>query len=44
MSAASDILTLRNSTITGHSVSLNADGTAEETLEFVTQVAPAVSS
>ena len=43
MSAASDVLTLRNCTITGHSVSLNADGTAEETLEFVTQVAPVVS-
>ena len=43
MSAASDVLTLRNCTITGHTVSLNADGTAEETLEFVTQVAPAVS-
>ena len=43
MSAASDKLTLRNATITGHTVSLNADGTAEETLEFVTQVAPAVS-
>ena len=43
MSAASDVLTLRNSTITGHSVSLNADGTADETLEFVTQVAPVVS-
>ncbi len=43
MSAASDILTLRNCTITGHTVSLNADGTTEETLEFVTQVAPVIS-
>ena len=43
MSAASDVLTLRNATITGHTVSLNADGTADETLEFVTQVAPVVS-
>ena len=43
MSAASDVLTLRNATITGHTVSLNADGSADETLEFVTQVAPVVS-
>ena len=43
LSAAGDVLTLRSCTVTGHTVSLNADGTAEETLEFVTQVAPAVS-
>ena len=43
MSDASDVLTLRNCTITGHTVSLNADGTTEETLEFVTQVAPVIS-
>jgi len=43
MSDAEDVLTLRNCTITGHTVSLNADGTTEETLEFVTQVAPVIS-
>jgi len=43
MSAGGQKLTLRNATVTGHTVSLNADGTAEETLEFVTQVAPVVS-
>ena len=43
MNAASDTLTLAQCTITGHSISLNADGTTEETLEFVTQVAPTVS-
>ena len=44
MSAVPDYLTLNNCTITGHTVSLNADGTTEETLEFVTQVAPVVST
>ena len=43
MSAAADKLTMRNMTVTGHTISLNADGTTEETLEFVTQVAPVVS-
>ena len=43
MSADGQKLTLRNATVTGHTVSLNADGTAEETLEFVTQVVPTVT-
>jgi hypothetical protein len=43
LSGAGDVLTLRSCTVTGHTISLNADGTTDETLEFITQVAPVVS-
>jgi len=35
-----EVFTVRNSTMTGHTVSLNADGVTEETLEFTSSVAP----
>ena len=34
------VFTVRNAAITGHSVSINPDGTAEETMEFTSSVAP----
>ena len=43
LSAAGDVMTLNQCIITGHTVSLNADGTTEETLEWVTQKAPVLS-
>ena len=35
-----EIFTVRNAQITAHTVSLNADGTSEETVEFTAQVNP----
>ena len=37
-----ELFTVRNATMTGHTVTLNADGTQEETLEFTSSVAPGV--
>jgi len=39
-----EIFTLRNAVMTGHTVSLNADGVTEETLEFSTNVNPIVKT
>jgi hypothetical protein len=38
--AASPTYTLRSCTLTGHTTSLNADGAADETLEFASSVQP----
>ena len=43
LSAAGDTMTLNQCIITGHTVSLNADGTTEETLEWVTYKAPVLA-
>ena len=37
------VITLTNCAITGHSVSVNADGTTEETMELSTSVMPAMA-
>jgi len=37
-----EVFTIRNCTFTGHSISLNADGTQEETLDFSSQVEPII--
>ena len=37
-----ELFTVRNATMTGHTVTLNADGTQEETLEFTSSVAPGI--
>ena len=37
-----EILAIRNAQMTGHTVSLNADGTQEETIEFTSQVNPLI--
>ena len=39
---ASEIFVVRNAQMTGHTVSLNADGTQEETIEFSSQVNPMI--
>jgi len=39
---AKECFTVRNAAFTGHSISLNADGTQEETLEFSSQVEPVI--
>ncbi len=39
-----EIFTVRNSIMTGHTVSLNADGVTEETIEFTSSVAPTTST
>lgn len=38
-----EVITLTNCAITGHSVSVNADGTTEETMELSTSVMPAMA-
>ena len=35
-----EVFTVRNAAITGHTVTLNADGVTEETIEFTSSVAP----
>ena len=37
-----EVFTILNCTFTGHSISLNADGTQEETLDFSSQVEPII--
>jgi len=37
-----EVFTVRNAQMTGHTVSLNADGTQEETIEFTSQVNPQI--
>jgi len=44
MKNSEEIFVLRNACVTGHSVSLNADGTTEETLELYTYVRPLIKS
>ena len=42
LKAGAEILAIRNAQMTGHTVSLNADGTQEETIEFTSQVNPLI--
>ena len=39
-----EIFTLKNAALTGHTVSLNADGVTEETVEFTSSVAPGIKT
>ena len=39
-----EIYTLKNAAMTGHTVSLNADGVTEETIEFTSSVAPGIKT
>lgn len=39
-----EVFTIPNSCIQGHTVSINADGTTEETLEFMSYVSPLITS
>ena len=42
LKGAAEILAIRNAQMTSHTVSLNADGTQEETIEFTSQVQPLI--
>ena len=39
-----EVIAVPNCTVTGHTVSLNADGTTEETLEFMSNIAPIIGA
>ena len=39
-----EVMTIKNAQMTGHSISLNADGTQEETLEFTSSVQPVIDT
>ena len=41
---SSEFFVMRNAQITGHTVTLNADGTTEETLELMTHVTPQIKA
>jgi len=43
-SAPAEVMTIRNAQMTAHTVSLNADGTQEDTLEFTSMVKPIIST
>jgi len=38
-----ECMTVRNAQMTGHTITLNADGTQEQTVEFTSMVKPIVS-
>ena len=42
--SGSEVFTIPNSCISAHTISMNADGAAEETLEFYTYVTPTIST
>ena len=42
LKATAEILAIRNAQMTGHTVTLNADGTQEETIEFASQTQPMI--
>jgi len=44
LKSGTEIFTVRNACITGHTVSLNADGTSEETMEFMSYMDPAIGT
>jgi hypothetical protein len=44
LQASGEVFTIRNCTITSHSVSLSADGITEETMEFISQVDPKIGT
>jgi hypothetical protein len=41
---ATEVFMVRNACVQGHSLSLNADGTTEETLEFMSYVDPLIAA
>jgi hypothetical protein len=44
LSSGVEVFTVPNCQITGHSVTLNADGTTEETMEFISQETPTINT
>lgn len=43
LSGAKDVFSVRGCCVQGHTVSVNADGTTEETIEFMTYITPKVT-
>ena len=43
LSGSSDVMSVPNCVVQGHSITMNADGTTEETLELVSMVSPVIS-
>jgi len=44
LSGSADVFTVRGCCVQGHTVSVNADGTSEETMEFMTYITPKVTN
>jgi len=44
LSGTTDVFSVRGCCVQGHTVSVNADGTSEETMEFMTYITPKVSN
>ena len=44
MKSTEEVFTVPNCQITAHSVTLNADGTTEETMEFISQETPTIGA
>ena len=42
--ASEEVFVVKNAAMTGHTVSLNADGVTEETIEFTSSVAPGIKT
>ena len=43
LSGSADVMTVPNCVVQGHTISMNVDGTTEETLELVSMVSPVIS-
>lgn len=43
LSGTSEVMSIPNCVVAGHTVSINADGTTDETLEFTSMVTPVIS-
>jgi hypothetical protein len=44
LSGSTDVFSVRGCCVQGHTVSINADGTSEETMEFMTYITPKVTN
>jgi hypothetical protein len=44
LKSGTEIFTVRNACITSHSTTFNADGTSEETMEFMSYLDPLIST
>jgi len=44
LKSGEEVLTIRNACIQAHTITLNSDGTSEETMEFMSYVDPVVGA
>ena len=44
MKSGTEVFTVKGACVQGHTTSINADGSSEETLEFMSYVTPAVGT